>query len=173
MFENKYVWNADEFGLFCRQPSVCSLSSTAVLGFKKEKSRLSFLACFNKDGLEKLPLLIIGNSKRPRCFKKNLGETLGWTIILARMNIWMRSCFFDWLMWVDKYAGATNGWKIFCWLTTVRVKRRATLYHHCRMWRSNTFHSILPGKCSPWFGVLSHGSRLDIRAAFNCGCLAI
>jgi len=39
------------------------------IGGKLSKERLTILACANADGSEKLPLLVIGKSKKPRCFK--------------------------------------------------------------------------------------------------------
>ena len=44
------VWNADEFGLYYRQPPGWTLSKRVPAGRKKEKSRLTFLGCCNADG---------------------------------------------------------------------------------------------------------------------------
>lgn len=52
-YSYKDVLNADEFGLFYRQLPNWTLANTSVSGFKKEKSRLTFLACCNNDGSEK------------------------------------------------------------------------------------------------------------------------
>lgn len=111
-FADKDIWNADEFGLFFRQPPTWTLSSGPVSGFKKEKNRLTFLACTNKDGSEKRPLLIIGNAERPRPFKKKYGHDLGldWHF---NAKAWMnRQIFFNWLQRLDRYIGRTAGRKI-------------------------------------------------------------
>ena len=74
----KEIWNADEFGLFCKM----STDSTVGLGSfpgkkKKKRERLSYLACANADGSEKYSLLIIGRSKKPKCFEKYESSNLG------------------------------------------------------------------------------------------------
>jgi hypothetical protein len=38
-------------------------------GIKVNKERITVLVCGNLDGTEKLPLLVIGKSKQPRCFR--------------------------------------------------------------------------------------------------------
>ena len=70
-YEPKNVFNADETGLFFK------LLPDKTLEFKKEpwhggkhsKDRITVLVGANADGSEKLPLLVIGKSKKPRCFK--------------------------------------------------------------------------------------------------------
>ena len=76
-YETKDVWNADEFGLFYRQPPGWSLSQKQHSGFKKDTTRMTFLGCCNSDGSEKYPLTRIGNSVRPRPFKGKYGHELG------------------------------------------------------------------------------------------------
>ena len=39
------------------------------IGGKKSKERMTVLVCANMSGTEKLPLLVIGKSAKPRCFK--------------------------------------------------------------------------------------------------------
>ena len=39
------------------------------IGGKKSKDRITVLVGANMTGTEKLPLLVIGKSKKPRCFK--------------------------------------------------------------------------------------------------------
>jgi hypothetical protein len=38
-------------------------------GIKVNKERITVLVCANLDGTEKLPLLVTGKSKQPRCFR--------------------------------------------------------------------------------------------------------
>lgn len=111
-YKEKDVWNADELGLFYRQPPSWTLASGAVSGCKKEKNRLTFLACCNSDGSEKFPLMIIGISKQPRAFKKQSGKELGLDYHFNR-KAWMnKELFFSWLGRLDRYIGATPGRKI-------------------------------------------------------------
>ena len=39
-------------------------------GMKKQKDRVTLMACSNATGNHKLPLVLIGKSANPRCFKK-------------------------------------------------------------------------------------------------------
>ena len=111
-FAEKDVWNADEFGLFFRQPPSWTLASGAVSGCKKEKNRLTFLACCNKDGSEKMPLMVIGNAERPRAFKKHTGQQLGLDYHFNRKAWMTQDLFFEWLSRLDRYIGDTQGRKI-------------------------------------------------------------
>lgn len=78
-YDPKDVWNADEFGLFFRQALGWTLSKKgrAPSGYKKDKTRITFLAACNATGTEKMPLMIIGNSCRPRPFGRKSGAELG------------------------------------------------------------------------------------------------
>lgn len=111
-FANKDVWNADEFGLYYRQPSGWTLCKRAVSGHKKEKSRLTFLACCNSDGSEKMPLMIIGHAERPRPFGRKYGRDLGFDYHFNK-KAWMNTnLFFEWLRRLDRYIGMESGRKI-------------------------------------------------------------
>ncbi|GBL89946.1 Tigger transposable element-derived protein 6 [Araneus ventricosus] len=70
-YEQKHVFNADGTGLFYNLlPSkTLAIKSDTCLGGKKSKVRLTMSLCANANGYEKLPPLIIGKSKKPRCFK--------------------------------------------------------------------------------------------------------
>lgn len=76
-YSRRDVWNADEFGLFYRQPPGWTLSKTPVSGHKQDKTRITCLACCNWDGSEKFPLMVIGRANRPRPFGKKSGQELG------------------------------------------------------------------------------------------------
>lgn len=111
-FKPSDIWNADEFGLFYRQPPGWSLSAKAAPGFKKDKTRMSFLACCNSDGSEKFPLMIIGNALRPRPFHGKYGHDLGFDYY-ANKKAWMTQLlFFAWLGRLDGYIGLTENRKI-------------------------------------------------------------
>ena len=72
--ENRYaplpcdVYNMDETGLFyCLTPNSTSATGS-VRGTKKCKDRLTITLCANADGSHKCKPLVIGKSKKPRCF---------------------------------------------------------------------------------------------------------
>lgn len=69
-YGKKKVLNADEFGLLYRQLSGCYLSQKYATGFEKDKRRINLQWCINFDGSGISTLMIIGNSERPRAFKK-------------------------------------------------------------------------------------------------------
>ena len=64
------VFNADEFALFYRQPPNTTIGPSRLRGRKKRKDRVTFLACCNGDGTVRLPPLVIGYSRHPRCFQR-------------------------------------------------------------------------------------------------------
>lgn len=106
------VWNADEFGLFYRQPPNWTLANTSVSGFKKEKTRLTFLACCNNDGSERLKLMVIGTALKPRAFQKKSGQEYGFDYH-ANKKAWMtKELFFAWLKRFDEYVARKPGRKI-------------------------------------------------------------
>ena len=69
-YDLNQIYNADEFGLFYCTESNKSLhlKNESCVGGKHSNLRLTGLAAANADG-EKLPLFVIGKSKKPRSFK--------------------------------------------------------------------------------------------------------
>ena len=69
-YDLNQIYNADEFGLFYRNQLYKSLhlKNENCVGGKHSKLRLTGLTVANAVG-EKLPLFVIGKSKKPRCFK--------------------------------------------------------------------------------------------------------
>jgi hypothetical protein len=81
------VFNVDETGLFWQLlPSrTMAFRGMRCTSGKKSKERLTALVGANMSGTEKLPLLIIGKSAKPRCFK-NAKIPLEYT---ANKKAWM------------------------------------------------------------------------------------
>lgn len=71
-YESRDIFNADESGLLYRSAPKRSLveRGDSCKGGKLSKERITFLICTSASG-EKLPLLVIGRSIRPRCFSQN------------------------------------------------------------------------------------------------------
>ena len=69
-YELRDNYKADEFGLFYQQLPTKSfhLRGERCTGGKFSKVRLTGLAAGNGHG-EKLPMLVIGKAKKPRCFR--------------------------------------------------------------------------------------------------------
>ena len=96
------IYNAEETGVFYRLLPDKTLEYKIVdcHGGKKSKERLTALVCANMSGNDKLPLLIIGKSANPRCFKNK--KTLP-TPYTSNKKAWMTSeIFIDWLKKLDQ-----------------------------------------------------------------------
>ena len=70
-YEPKDVFNADETGLVFKllPDRTFAFKGEDCKGGKKSKERLTVMVTANMDGSEKLPLMVIGKSKKPQCFK--------------------------------------------------------------------------------------------------------
>ncbi|GBL74310.1 Tigger transposable element-derived protein 6 [Araneus ventricosus] len=96
------VFNANETGLFFQ----CFPNKTAVFkgeechSGKQSKLRVTVLLAANQSGKEKLPPLMIGQSKKPRCFANIKSFPI---IYKSNQKAWMTSEIFgDWLKGIDK-----------------------------------------------------------------------
>lgn len=100
------VFNADESGLFykMRPGKTMSFKSDACHGGKQSKERVSVLFCCNMSGTEKERLLVIGKSKRPRCFSNFRHIPVTYE---SNQNAWMTSSIFNsWLLKFDQKMDA-------------------------------------------------------------------
>nr|XP_054923015.1 tigger transposable element-derived protein 6-like [Dermacentor andersoni] len=91
------IYNADETALFYEMlPSkTLDLKGQECRGGKHSKRRVTILLCTNMDGTDQRPLLVIGRSKKPRCFKGNRRLPVQYT---ANLKAWMsRAIFGSWL----------------------------------------------------------------------------
>jgi hypothetical protein len=71
-YSPKDIFIADDFGLFYNMlpEKTHTFKGASCKGIKVNTERITVLVCVNLDGTEKLPLLVIGKSKLPRCFRK-------------------------------------------------------------------------------------------------------
>jgi len=97
------VYNADETGLVYKglnkKTLVCSTEKTAP-GGKTCKERITIMPCMNASGNHQLPLMIIGKSKNPRCFRN---EILPKVHYRSSKNAWQtRLLFKEWFEKVFK-----------------------------------------------------------------------
>ncbi|XP_033761525.1 tigger transposable element-derived protein 4-like [Pecten maximus] len=101
-YEPRDIYNADETGIYYRALPDGTLASKAetVSGSKKAKDRITAMICCNMDGTDKRPLLVLGKSKNPRCFR---GQSSLPVIYDANQNAWMTAVIFtDWLKKFDR-----------------------------------------------------------------------
>lgn len=95
------IFNADETGIFYHlQPDkTFEFKAKNCHGEKQSKEHLTALVTANMSGTEKLPLLVIGKSAQPCCFKniKSLP-----TLYKSNKKAWMTSeLFVEWVRKLD------------------------------------------------------------------------
>lgn len=98
----KDIFNVDETGLFfkCTPNKTLAFKGETCSGGKNSKERVTLLVGANMDGSEKLPLLMIGKSANPRCFKNVKSKPLEY---MSNKKAWMTAEIFeDWLRKLDK-----------------------------------------------------------------------
>lgn len=89
-----FIYNADETGLNWKalpSKSLVSQHEAAAPEYKVSKDQVTVMVCGNATDTHKIPLLLIGKSTNPRCFKnvkipltyKSKKKTHGWTPICS------------------------------------------------------------------------------------------
>ena len=92
-FAPENVFNADETGLFFKllPDRTLSFKGEVCHGGKLSKERITVLVGGNANGSEKLPLLVIGKSKNPRCLKSVRSLPVEYT---SSKKAWMNADLF-------------------------------------------------------------------------------
>lgn len=93
------IYNADETGLNWKalpRKTLASRKESAAPGCKISKDRITAVACANAAGTHRLPMLVIGKSKKPRCFK-HVNMSAMPVVYMSQKNAWM-DCptFIEW-----------------------------------------------------------------------------
>ncbi|XP_017050529.2 tigger transposable element-derived protein 4-like [Drosophila ficusphila] len=96
-FNDDEIFNADETGLFFKltPDKTLKFKGEKCTGGKLSKERITVLVAANMSGNFKKPLLVIGKSKRPRCFKNVRYLPVGYH---GNRRAWMTSTIF--INWV-------------------------------------------------------------------------
>lgn len=98
-FTRDQVYNADETGLIYKAlptKTLAALSEKYAPGYKMQKQRVTAMVCANASGNNRIPLLLIGTAKKPRCFTKMNMNALP-VNYYAQKNAWMTQAIFtDW-----------------------------------------------------------------------------
>lgn len=100
--DDKDVFNVDKTGLFykCTSDKTMTFKKETCSGGQRSKERITVLVGANMDGSEKLPLLVIGKSKNPRCFKNVKSKAVPYE---GNKKPWMTAVIFEnWLLELDK-----------------------------------------------------------------------
>ena len=85
VYKRQDVYNADETGINWRalpRKSLASRREQSAPGFKVSKERITAMVCANASGEHKVKLLVIGKSKKPRCFKNVHTLPVSYTCLL-------------------------------------------------------------------------------------------
>jgi DDE superfamily endonuclease len=92
-YDSKDIFNIDECGIFyCLLPSkTLAVKGKKLLNGKASKVRLTLLVGANMTGTEKLPMLVIGKSAKPRCFKSKTPPLM----YEANKKAWMTGSLFE------------------------------------------------------------------------------
>ena len=93
------IYNCDETGLYYRMLPTRTLAAKTeknASGMKKQKERVTLMACSNGSGSHKLSLLFIGKVANPRCFK-HVNKTALPVVYKSQKNAWADAAIFtDW-----------------------------------------------------------------------------
>ena len=90
------IFNSDESGLYYKllpEKTLASHFEKTADGRKKQKERVTINACSNASGSIKLPLLLIGKYKKPRCFKHISHDSLP-VVYDNQSNAWVDAAIF-------------------------------------------------------------------------------
>lgn len=100
-YDLKDVFNMDETGLYYRMlPDRTLTLATSTKGIKKAKIRISLALTSNATGTEKLTPIVIGHSKKPRCFRHFTPDM--YVKYHSNKKAWMTAVIFtDWVMELD------------------------------------------------------------------------
>ena len=91
------IFNCDETGLYYKllpNKTLASHFEKRADGRKRQKERVTINACSNASGTIKLPLLLIGKYKKPRCFKNISKDSLP-LIYDHQSNAWVNTAIFS------------------------------------------------------------------------------
>lgn len=107
-FDADNIYNIDETALFyrCFPDKTMDFKSSKCVGGKYSKERITVLVGANSTGSKKLPLLVIGKAKQPRCFKNVRSLPVKYK---ANAKAWMTSEIFEsYLLELDQQFTAEN-----------------------------------------------------------------
>ena len=107
-YQPRNIYNADETGIFFKllPDKTFTFKGDTAHGMKQSKERLTAMVCANMDGSDKVPLLVIGKSAKPRCFKNQQSIPVDYK---ANKCAWMTSQIFtEWIKKLDAQFASEN-----------------------------------------------------------------
>lgn len=107
------IFNADESGLFykCLPDKTLTFRNEKCHGGKYGKERVTIMLAANMNGTEKIKILVIGKSKKPRCFRGVKSLPVDYK---SNKRAWMTGQIFEeWMVKLDKKFTAAGRKVIF------------------------------------------------------------
>ena len=154
----------DETGLFYELQPSKTLSQTAKKsGTKQSKKRVSVVLCTNFDGSDKVPLMVIGKSSNPRCFKNfNVNSYVDYR---SNKKAWVTANIFnDWLELFDQRMRSQKKQAI---LILDNAPGHAKLIE-----TTNTRLSFLPSNMTSWIQPLDAGVINNLKSFYKSKLIA-
>ena len=107
-YNEENIFNMDETGLFWRQAPTSGLGTQTRPGRKREKARSTLTVCVNSTGSERLPIWIIGTTKKPRSLSGINIDALG-GVWRSNKKAWMTTFIMsEWLHSFYSYIGLSR-----------------------------------------------------------------
>lgn len=106
------VWTVAEFGLVYSLAPDRKQAALQLAAARKDRGRMTFLACANLDASERVPLRMVGKYKVPRSFRGKSGPQLGFDYVCSSRAWVTSSLFYDWLRRLDDYISGEEGRRI-------------------------------------------------------------
>ena len=162
-FNPRDQFNCDEFGFMYKMAPRTTIGPRRLPGKKFKKERITFMACTNADGSERLPPLVIGHAVKPRCFDgfepwkyefDYHGTKKAWNNKLV---------FFEWLSRFDKYIGLTPGRRAALLLDNCSAHGNITTLPPL----SDVYVIFLPKNTTPRLQPLDAGIIASIKERFK------
>lgn len=97
LYRHDYIFNIDEFGHVYFMIPDRTIDQMAMPRIKSQIVRLTYLACCNATGMERMPLMMIGRARRPILFMKESGSDRGFDYYNNKKSWMTSSLFFQWL----------------------------------------------------------------------------
>lgn len=158
-YELRNVFNVDETALFYRQLPEHTLEKQrkSVSGSKKSKDRVTLLVGGSIRG-EKLPLLMMGKFKNPRCFNQ-AASSLPLRYCSSK-NAWMtKTLFGDWLSYINGVMMNQNR-TILLFVDNAAVHRVFNDYSHIRL-------AFLPPNCTAAIQPMDQGTIRSLKSKYR------
>lgn len=159
-YEAEDIFNADETALYytCMPRRTLANNHNSAFGGKNSKDRLTLLLCCSMSG-EKLPPLVVGKYKNPRCFRGVDVKQLPCAYHHSQ-NAWMNTTIFqEWLANLDQKMLAQRR-RIILFVDNATPHRIIREFFNIRV-------AFLPPKCTSLIQPIDQGVIWSLKCKFR------